>query len=165
MLRYTLFLILFLSTSAMATPASDTTIKQLLTVTRAQRLLDSMRGQVNSLMERAIQASLQGKQPSAKQKQAITRMKHRMIALLHKGLSWEKLEPVYIRLYKDTFSEEELSGMLAFYKTPAGQAVINKMPVLMRKSMLEMQRMTAGLTPEMQKIQHDFVADMAAAQK
>ena len=77
----------------------------------------------------------------------------------------EKLEPRYLRLYKEAFSEEEIAGMLSFYKTPAGRAVIDKMPVLMQQTMLEVQKLISGTIPQMQKIQEEFAAEMSAAGK
>jgi hypothetical protein len=90
-------------------------------------------------------------------------MKNSMVTIMQGEIAWEKLEPMYLRLYKDSFSEEEIAGMLAFYKTPAGQAVIYKMPVLMQQTMLEVQKMTSGMTPKMEKVQEQFAAEMAAA--
>ena len=92
-------------------------------------------------------------------------MKDRMVALVQGEFAWEKLEPMYLRIYKESFTEEEVAGMLSFYKTPAGQAVIYKMPALMQKSMLEVQKMMFGFAPQIQKIQQDFVAEMIAASK
>ena len=72
---------------------------------------------------------------------------------------------MYVRLYKETFSEEEVKGMLAFYRTPSGQAVIHKMPLLMQKVMLETNTMIRSMSPEMQKIQQDFASEMGAAKQ
>lgn len=163
--KYALIAFLFNSSSALAAPASADSIRELLTVTQAQKLLDGMRGQVDSLMNNAIQQSLKGKTPTPSQQQAIAKMKSRMINLVTGELAWEKLEPMYLRLYKESFTEEEVAGMLSFYKTPAGQAVINKMPLLMHKTMLEIQKTTSDLTPQMQKIQQDFFAEISAANK
>jgi len=149
----------------MAEPASESSIKQLLAVTQAKKLLDGMQAQLDSLMDNVIQQALKGKSPTAKQQEAITHMKNNMVALLQGDLAWEKLEPMYLRLYTESFTEEEVGGMLAFYKTPAGQAVINKMPVLMQKTMLEVQKMSSGLAPRMQEIQKDFAAEMKSAEK
>jgi hypothetical protein len=80
-------------------------------------------------------------------------------------LTWKKLEPQYIRLYQESFTEEEVAGMLSFYRTPAGQAVIDKMPVLMQRTMVDVQKMIVGITPQMKKIQEDFVAEISAASK
>jgi hypothetical protein len=158
-----LLLLVLTSTTAFAAPASDGTIKELLTVTRASKLLDGMRNHFDSLMSNEIQQALQGKKPSAQEQQAITNMKNRMVAVMQDELTWDKLEPLYLRLYKETFSEEELAGMLDFYKTPAGQAVIEKLPALMQKTMIEMQHVVGNAMPKMQKIQEEFVAEMKAA--
>jgi hypothetical protein len=149
--------------AAMAAPPSDGSLKQLLAVTQARKLLDGMRAQFDSLMNNAIQQELKGKTPTAKQQQAIANMRKRMVALMQGALAWEKIEPMYLRLYKESFTEEEVAGMLSFYKTPAGQAVINKMPVMMQKTMLELQKMMSGMAPQMQKIEQDFVAELKAA--
>lgn len=162
-LRNALIVLLFSSTTAMALPASESSIKQLLAVTQAQKLLDGVRIQIESLMNNAVQQALNGKTPSPSQQQAITNMKNRMVALIQGELAWEKLEPMYLRLYEESFTEEEVAGMLSFYKTPAGQAVIYKMPVLMRKLMPEIQTMSLGLAPQMKKIQQDFVTEVKAA--
>jgi hypothetical protein len=37
--------------------------------------------------------------------------------------------------------------------------------VLIQKTMLDMQKMIAGVTPQMQKIQQNFIAEMSAASK
>ncbi len=164
-LKKALIVILFSSATAMAAPASDSSIKELLAITQSQKLVEGMRRQFDSLMNNAIQQAVRGNTPTAKQQHAISTMKNRMVALLDGTLVWEKLEPMYMRLYKQSFTEEEIAGMLSFYKTPAGQAVISKMPGLMQNTLLEVQKMVSGLNPQMQKIQQDFVTEMAAAGK
>ncbi len=165
MLGIALWVILFAPATAMAAQASDGSIKQLLAVTKAEKLIDGMRTQLDSAMNNSIQQALNGQAPTAKQQQVISKMKNRMVSLLQGELSWEKLEPMSVRLYKESFTEEEVDGMLTFYKTPAGQAVIGKMPVLMQKTMFEMQKMTSDMVPKMQSIEQDFRAELAAASK
>lgn len=162
-LKTVLVILLFSSATAIAAPASEGSVRQLLAVSQAQKLMDGMGAQFDDLMNNAIQQALNGKAPTAKQQQAITKMKNRMVALMQGELAWEKVEPMYIRLYMESFSEEEVAGMVSFYKTPAGQAVINKMPLLMQKTMVEVQAMISGAVPKMQKIQEDFLAEMKVA--
>jgi hypothetical protein len=162
-LRNALIALLLCSTTAIAAPANDSSIKQLLAVTQAQKLLEGMRAQFDSIMDNAVQQSLQGRKPTPKQQQAITKMKNSTIEIMQGELTWEKLEPMYLRLYKESFSEEEITGMLAFYETPTGQAVISKMPVLMQKTMQETQKMFSATTPKLQKVMKQFAAEMASA--
>jgi hypothetical protein len=62
------------------------------------------------------------------------------------------MKPEYVRLYDEVYSDEEITGILAFYKSAAGQALIRKMPLLMTKSMEISQRHLSGLMPEIQRI-------------
>lgn len=158
-----LLIALFFSTTAMAAPASEESIKQLIAVTHAEKLVDNLLLQYDSIMKSVVQQTLNGKTPNAKQQQAIERLKNKLGALLQANMGWKKLEPLYLRLYQETFTEEEITGMLSFYSTPAGQALINKMPVLMQKSMQELPRMVTELMPEMKKINEEFVAEMSTA--
>lgn len=162
-LRNALIVLLVSATTAMAAPASENSIKQLLAVTQTRDLLDGMRTQTETLMDNAIQQKLEGKTPSVRQQQAITNMKKRMLALIQEELTWGKMEQMSIRLYKESFTEEEVVGMLSFYKTPAGQAVIHKMPLITQNTMLEIQKMISRLSPQMQKIQQDFLVEIKAA--
>lgn len=41
--------------------------------------------------------------------------------------------PDYIRIYRETFTEEELQSLIAFYESPAGQMFIRKTPEIMDK--------------------------------
>jgi hypothetical protein len=162
-LKSLLLLLLFFSTAAFAAPASESSIRELLAVTRAEKLLDTMLGQFDTVRKNAVQLALAGNSPSPEEQQSIDRMTRKTIGLLQAELTWEKLEPVYLRLYQDSFSEEEVQAMLDFYRSPAGQSVIGKMPVLMQRSMAEVQAMLAALTPKMQKILQDFAAEMKEA--
>ena len=57
----------------------------------------------------------------------------------------------------------EIDGMIAFYKTPAGQAVIKKMPALMQQIMAEMPAMMGPLMQKMQPLAQQLAADLKAA--
>lgn len=164
-LKIALIAILLSSATVMAEPASERSVKQLLEITQAKKLTDGVLASMDAFMSNAAQQILKGKTPTAGQQQALTNMKNKTIALMQEEFAWEKQEPMHIRLYLESFTEEEIESMLSFYKTPAGQAVINKMPVLMQKTMLEVQKMTSGLIPKAARIQQEFAAEIAAAGK
>lgn len=160
-----LFAALLFSTSTAvlaAEPASEASIRALLAVTQARELLDGMNAQLEAQMNAGILAALGERQPSPRQQQAIDRMKARMLVALREELAWERMEPMHLRIYRETLTEDEVAGMLAFYKTPAGQALIRKMPLVMRKIMPEIQGLMASAMPKMQQIQSEFMAEMRA---
>jgi hypothetical protein len=43
-------------------------------------------------------------------------------------LDWKALGPAIIDIYTQTFTEQELDAIVTFYKTPAGIALLDKMP-------------------------------------
>lgn len=163
--KRTIISLLITSSALMAAPASENSIRTLLNITESRKLVDGIKAQTEGMMDITIKQSLAGKQPSPKQTQAINKMKKNTVAVLQTEMSWNKLEPMYVRLYKETFTQEEVDGMIAFYKTPAGKAVITKMPMLMQKTMIEMQKTMVTMMPKLQQVQQQFVADMKEAGK
>lgn len=131
-------------------------------VTKARSLVDNVLSQVEGSMNNSLQKALQGKTPTPSEQKVINKKQERMTALIKEELDWNKLEPMYIRLYKESFTQVEVDGILEFYKAPAGQANINKMPILMQKTMGEMQGMMGGLMPKLQKIQQEFAVELRA---
>lgn len=73
-----------------------------------------------------------------------------MMDMMAQELSWDNLKDGYIALYADTFTEEEMKGIIAFYKSPAGQAFVAKQPELMKRSMELSQKMMMRLMPKIQ---------------
>jgi uncharacterized protein len=164
-LKHVLVIFLCASTAAFAAPASEDSIRQLLAVTKTRSTLDGMQNQFKEMMHKSVQEALRGRIPTLEQQEAIDRMENKLLAIVQRELSWEKLEPMYIHLYQELFTEEEIAGMLSFYGTPAGQAVVNKMPTLVQQSMLQMQEMRQKLGPEIRRIQQEFISEFRATDK
>lgn len=154
---------LMLASVATAAPASEASVRQLLEVTKARSLVDTMKTRMEGTFGKAFDLAAEEKKPNAAEQAAIEKMKARMEVVLTSYLDWNKLEAVYVRVYQETFSEEDIQGMLSFYRTPAGQAVVEKMPLVMQKSAAEMQDSFKSMMPELQKIQTEFAAEMKAA--
>ena len=67
-------------------------------------------------------------------------------------LSWNELRPQFVKIYSDTFSDEEISGLLAFYESPAGRAMMEKMPLVRSKTMAVAQAAMSEIMPEIERI-------------
>lgn len=50
-----------------------------------------------------------------------------------KVMTWDAMAPGMIEAYKSTFTTEEMRKIAAFYKTPEGRKLLDKMPELMQK--------------------------------
>jgi len=150
---------------APSNPPSEASVKQLLEVAQARKLIDSVMAQMDNLMLQSIAQATQGQKIPPKVQKDIDQQRGEMIAMMKELLDWTKLEPLYVRVYQKTFSQQEVDGMIAFYKTPSGQAVIAKMPAVMQNTIEEMQQMMAPVMQKMQKMQQDVVAEMKAEGK
>jgi len=75
-------------------------------------------------------------------------------------LSWDKMKDDYITMYAETYTAYELKGIIAFYKSPAGQAFSKKQPELMKKGM-ELSR--ARIMPKILEMQGEMMNERKAA--
>ncbi|HEY1207358.1 MAG: DUF2059 domain-containing protein [Bryobacteraceae bacterium] len=67
----------------------------------------------------AVKAQAARQEPAGADKAALEQKVSEIASQL---LSWDKLGPQFVKVYADTFTEEELDAILSFYKSPAGQA-------------------------------------------
>ena len=73
---------------------------------------------------------------------------NKMLDMMAEELSWDKMKEDYITVYAETFTEEEMEGIIAFYKSPPGQAFLAKQPVLMKRTMAMTQEVMMRLMPK-----------------
>lgn len=62
---------------------------------------------------------------------------------------YEEMEPDFIRMYTDMYTEEEIRGLAAFYRTPLGQRMIETLPEISAASQgIVMERLQSAM-PEL----------------
>ena len=86
----------------------------------------------------------------------------RLFQLISSQVGWKALEPDYIDLYANNFTEEQLDAILAFYKSPAGAALIDKLPTLTSQGMQIAQAKMTALQPQIKQMLDDFAKTAAA---
>ncbi|HEX4772454.1 MAG TPA: DUF2059 domain-containing protein [Bryobacteraceae bacterium] len=91
---------------------------------------------------------LMGLQLTPEEQRAMENVQNKLQALLAEGLSWSTLEPMYVKLYSDMFSEDEIDGMLTFYRTPAGKAMLEKTPKLIAQANVIVQQRLVAMQPQ-----------------
>lgn len=141
---------------------SEVSIKQLLETAQVRKLLDSVMTQMDTMLQQTMKQATQGRKVPPKVQKDIDKREAEMMAILKEILDWGKLEPMHVRVYQKSFTQQEVDGMIAFYQTPAGHAVITKMPLVMQNTMNEMQEMMGPVIQKMQKMQQDVIAELKA---
>jgi hypothetical protein len=164
MKKLLLAIVLMASIPAFAeTPASEASIRELMALTDARKLLDSAYAQMDGMLGQAMNPALGDSPPNAAQQALIDEFRHKTVELMQKEMSWDKLEPAYLRLYSKTFSQSEIDGMLTFYKSEPGRAVLAKMPRLMTNMTEMMTGMMQQFMPGLQKLVAEYVQKVQAA--
>jgi uncharacterized protein len=130
---------------------------------QTSKLLDNISVQFDTAMQASIQQALAGKQVSPEKQAILDDMRAKMVKLFGDNLQWKQLEPMFIDIYEKTFSQSEVDGMLSFYKTDAGRALIAKMPLAMQNSMQAMQSQMAPLMQQVQQLQNETIEKLKAA--
>ncbi|KTF41664.1 DUF2059 domain-containing protein [Xanthomonas translucens] len=136
---------------ALAEPPSDGDVNRLLSASRAQNMLDSMLPQIEA-MQRQQFAQLTAQRPlDAAQQQKVQQIQERTQATVRKALSWQEMRPLYVSLYKQSFSRQDVLAMAEFYESPAGQSMLDKTPQLMQNLMGAIQQKITPLFADLQK--------------
>jgi len=156
-------ILLFLTITCFAAQATETvpteaSIRELLAATHVQKVLDQMIPEIDSMMQKSMAQAVSSEPISPEAQKMIDQSRTNAVTM-------SKMEPMYIRVYQKSLTQEEVDGMVALYQTPAGQAMINKMPVIMKNSMAEMQRMMGPMMQRLQESQQKLVAEIKAKAK
>jgi hypothetical protein len=147
--------------------AKPETIRALLDATQARKLLDTMRSQVDGQFDAGMKAALGETKLTANQQKIVTDARAKFLAIATEQLDWSRFEPMMIDIYSETFTEQEVQGALQFYRSPAGQAVVLKMPQVAQNTMRRVQSLMAETAPRLKQAADDMLRQIqqdAAAQ-
>ncbi|MEA3207224.1 MAG: uncharacterized protein QOE70_281 [Chthoniobacter sp.] len=132
------------------TKASQATIDELLKLMNMDQTMGVMMKQIDAVMSQTMQKALEGKNLPPEAIEKSKQMTAKMMVSFKEELSPEKMREMFVSIYSDVFTEEEVRSIIDFYKTPAGQALISKQPLVMQKSMAFMQQRMAAVIPRIQ---------------
>jgi hypothetical protein len=128
----------------------------LLEVTRTQKMLNQMLGSVEQMMD----SQLGTLELSEEGTEAMTATRAELTGWIQEFFEWERMKQIYVDIYVEVFSEEEIDEIVAFYQSPLGQKMISRMPQLMQKSMEKTQALYREKMPVFQKRLQEVCADL-----
>lgn len=146
-----------------AAPPSDESIKTLFKLMKTESMIDSVYANIEPAMRKSMDLAVQGKNLSAEQRKIISLAPQRLSQVLRSEMTWEKMEPLQIGIYRESYDQSEIDGLIEFYKTPVGQSFINKMPVVMQKSMTTSQAMMQDIMPKLYRAMEQVMAEAKLA--
>lgn len=127
------------------------------TVARELIVLVGAENQVKQSMDAMVDAQLRNAPPIMAQ-----HFGDIMREYLAEQMRWQDLEPEFIRLYCEIFTEPELKEMIAFNRTPLGQKIVRSTPELMRRAMAVGEARVQANMPVLQKRIEERLAKLKA---
>lgn len=137
--------------SAHAAPPSDASIATLLSVTQSDKMLETMYANMEQMIRQGMQQATVGKTLSAEQKRAMELAPARLAKVMREEITWASMEPMIVKVYRESFDQTEVDGLIAFYQSPVGQSYVSKMPLVMQRSMEASQAQLQAFMPKLQQ--------------
>jgi hypothetical protein len=122
-------------------------IERILVLTKADAMMDQMFGQIKAMTESQLPSGA-----TAEQRAKAQEIQGKIMDLVKARMSWDKMRPQYVKIYDEIYSEEEIDGILVFYQSSVGRAMLEKMPLVISKTMTLAQSQMGGMMPEIQRI-------------
>ena len=141
-------------------PPTEASVKQLLELAQAEQNIKKIEEQMIGFMKQTMAQAIAGQKITPEIQKDVDRREQQMEANFHELLDWQKLEPLYTRVYQKSFTQGELNGIIDFYKTPAGQALIAKLPTVMQNTLNEVQQMMQPVLMRMRQQQQEVIAEI-----
>lgn len=110
--------------------------EELLLLMDTDKSLDQLWDQFDQMMQKQYDQI-----PAPKEARVFfDKYRQKTLTIFKEEFSWEKIKNDYIEIYVETFTEDELKAISEFYKSSAGKIFVQKMPDLIRKSMVVSQK-------------------------
>jgi hypothetical protein len=146
-----------------AAPPSRESIDRLLVLTKVEKVRDAVLAQVDHFMRLGIQRALQGQTVSLEDQAEIDAIDKKMASAIRDNFSLAMLQGLYEKAYAETFTQEEVDGLIAFYGSPAGQAFAEKQPLVIQNTNRLIQQRLGAITAKIQTEMRGALEELQAA--
>ena len=136
--------------TALAAPPSDADIERLLKASRAESMLNAILPQMEEMQRQQFAQITAGKELTAEQKTEVDRIQARTNEIVRQTLAWDQMRPLYVDVYKKTFTSEDVKSISKFYESQAGRNLLDKTPALMQNLMVAIQQKIIPMIEELQ---------------
>ena len=126
--------------------------EEIMKLTNMQKMMDQTKVQIQQMQIRVMQQL----EVSEKDKKGAAEFQNKINEMIFNELTWDNIKSEYIKLFVDVYTIDELKGLVQFYKSPAGQSLIKKQPIIMQKSMMISQSKIQKLIPKLKKMTDEF---------
>ncbi len=136
---------------------------ELLSVTRQENQLKSGFQTMRDMQKQMIPQMLAAKgiKLNTEQKEKQQQLGNLIMRAVEEEMSWDKMRPIMLKAFAETFTAEEMKELIKFFNSPVGQTYLEKTP-LVQKAMLSS---VQGLAFSLQKRLDAEIEKFLAAEK
>jgi len=142
--------------------SKEAKVKALFATMRMDHMLDQMLSSIQKEVQAMAKNTPTTKQMTPEQQKLTQQFMDKAMKAVTDSVGWAALEPDYVRLYASTYTEPEIDGILAFYKSPVGQKMLDKTPELSAGAMQIVKSRMGDFQPKVQALQEEYVKELAA---
>lgn len=139
-----------------AEPAHEAAAERFLKLARADQMATPVYQQVRQAFAERFAEDGGGDRQAL-----LERYQARANAALDSAIGWKILRPQMLKLYTDTFSQQELEELIRFYESPVGSKVMQKMPMLSAESARVTQEQVLQAAPEVNRLLEQMSTELA----
>jgi hypothetical protein len=147
---------LLISNLCLAAQPTDESINKLIDASNATQAIKSMKQQVDNLLKNTIHDATNGKPASADEQKIFDGFQQRVKDIVLKQFDEDKMRAMYLPIYREVYTQDEIDQMIAFYESPTGKMFASKTPVVVQKTMSVMQQQMGPMMQEMQQAANDM---------
>lgn len=152
-----IILIAIVSSNVVAQENSkDQKLMELVDLMDMDSMVESMYSQMEVMMQNV--ATEMGVTPS--EQPIFDEYYSKMTLVMRDEMSWKKMEPGVLDIYRRNFTEKEIDDMLVFYKSASGRSLLKKMPVITNESMTLGQELMMKTIPKLKEISTELAKDL-----
>ncbi|QEE27715.1 DUF2059 domain-containing protein [Terriglobus albidus] len=138
-------------------------IEQMLTVLKMEDNFNLLMKQVEQQGRQMGMSMTNPSQLTEADKKILDNFMTKLMAAMQETMGWQKLKSEFIDLYAKAYTEEEVDGILTFYKSPVGQSMLAKTPQLVQQSMAISQTHMKEIQPKLEQLTEELKKDLDAA--
>ncbi len=166
-----LFAVPFFAQTADDSPATAEDIQQMFEATNSRRLFDSMMANMTQELPDMIISSVERQMPglTPEQRSAVRDYATKSVQDTMKNVPFQQLLDAMAPVYRKHFTHADIQQVVAFYRTPVGRKMIDKMPEVsaesMQASMPLMQKWVEEQMTQVQKNSEELARKLREANK
>jgi hypothetical protein len=134
--------------------------QELVGILHSERMVTQISGTILKQVSEAAQ-QVESRNPSPENQTKLTDFNKKVTDMVNAQLSWETMGPQIVDIYAKSFTEDELTAIVNFYKSPAGSAFLAKAPDINQKLQQLAQPKLATLQTQVRDAFQDFQKSVA----